>query len=161
MIFVTTGSMLPFDRLIRLIDDFVEEGVITDEVYAQIGEGTYTPKHYKFTRFIEKSEFDRLITGSSLVISHAGIGVIMECLEAKTPLLVLPRQSNLGEHVNDHQITTAEKFQSLGHIIAFEESNFAQKLAELKTFSPKPRAPNAEGVGNRIAQYLQQLIETA
>ena len=43
MIFVTAGSMLPFDRLFQLIDAAITDGVITDQVYGQIGEGRYSP----------------------------------------------------------------------------------------------------------------------
>lgn len=157
MIFVTSGSMLPFDRLFRLVDDAVAQGVIQDEVFGQIGESRYTPKHYAFSRFIDKETYDGYIEKASLVIAHAGIGVIIQALDSGTPLLVLPRQATLGEHVNDHQISTAERFEQLGHILTFDESSLAERLVAVKSFVPMRRAPNVAGVGNRIVSFLTEL----
>ena len=158
MIFVTSGSMLPFDRLFRLIDDAVETGVIRDEVFAQIGEGKYEPKRFPFERFVEKERFDLLVSDASLVIAHAGIGVIMQALEAGTPLLVLTRKAALGEHVNDHQVSTAKKFESLGHILTLDGHDLEAKLNQIGRFVPRPRSPNVAGVGLRISQFLNELI---
>ena len=157
MIFVTSGSMLPFDRLFRVIDDAVASGIIVDEVFGQIGESRYKPKNYAFTRFLEKEQFDKRVQEASLVIAHAGIGVIMQALESKTPLLVLPRRAELGEHVNDHQVSTAEKFESLGHVVAFEEQTLQDKLQKVQSFVPKPRSPNVAGVGARVADFLGRI----
>ena len=46
MIFVTLGSQkFQFNRLLRKIDDLVEEGVITEEVFAQTGASDYLPRN--------------------------------------------------------------------------------------------------------------------
>src|SRR6187551_132383 len=141
MIFVTSGSMLPFDRLFRVVDEAVEAGVITDKVIGQIGESQYEPKNYEFQRFVDKLEFDQYVEQATLVIAHAGIGVIMQALESKTPLLVLPRRFELGEHVNNHQVSTAEKFEMLGHILTFQGDDLAEKMELAKSFVPAPRTP--------------------
>ena len=44
MIFVTIGSMFPFDRLIRVMDDWTARSGRKD-VLAQIGNGGYVPQH--------------------------------------------------------------------------------------------------------------------
>ena len=44
MIFVTIGSMFPFDRLIRAMDAFAQANPGT-EILAQIGTGDYVPAH--------------------------------------------------------------------------------------------------------------------
>jgi Uncharacterized conserved protein len=158
MIFVTSGSMLAFDRLFRVIDHAVESGIIKDEVFGQIGEGKYEPKHYPFTRFLDKSEYDKYVSSANLVIAHAGIGVIMQALASHTPILVMPRQAELGEHVNNHQILTADRFEKLGHILSFNESNLSQKIEQVKSFSPKPRTPNVDGIGLCISEFLEKLV---
>ena len=54
MIFVTLGSQkFQFDRLLKKLDELVEEGVIREEITAQIGASTYLPKHFPYVRFIE------------------------------------------------------------------------------------------------------------
>ena len=52
MIFVTTGSQkFQFNRLLQKIDLLIEEGMIREEVFAQIGVSDYQPKHYEYCRF--------------------------------------------------------------------------------------------------------------
>ncbi len=159
MIFVTSGSMLPFDRLFRVIDEAVEKGTIKDDVFGQIGESKYEPRNYAFTRFIDKDEYDRRIRDAHVVVAHAGVGVIIQALQSNTPLLVLPRQASLGEHVNDHQISTARRFEELGHILTFDESTMEERLARVSQFVPKPRTPNVSGVGERVSSFLSELIK--
>lgn len=158
MILVTSGSMLPFDRLFRIIDDAVDSGIITEPVFGQIGESRYEPKHFPFKRFIEKSEFDQLVQNASLVIGHAGIGVIIQTLEAGKKIIVLPRRGDLNEHVNDHQVSTAQKFEELGHVLVFSEKDLKEKLVQIETFQPKPRTPNVVSVGREVGRYLTQLV---
>ena len=157
MIFVTSGSMLPFDRLFKIVDDAVSRQIITNTVFGQIGEGSYEPKYFKFERFLEKAKYDSMVATSDVMLAHAGIGTIIQALDSGTPLLVLPRRAELGEHVNNHQVTTAEKFESLGHVLSFQESNLAQKLRLLDSFRPVPRQPNVEGVSKRISEFLNTL----
>lgn len=158
MIFATSGSMLPFDRLFQILDRAVESGLITDNIVAQIGEGKYEPKHFEFHRFVEKGKFDQMVSDANLVIGHAGVGVIMQALDAETPLLVLARKAEFGEHVNDHQVSTAQKFEEQGHILSFEEATLAQQLERIAGFTPKARNPNIEGVGARVADFLAELV---
>jgi len=148
--------MLPFNRLFELVDAAVGSGAISDDVFAQIGESSYAPRNFKYERFIEKGRFDTLVDEASIVIGHAGIGVIIQCLEANTPLLVLPRLAKLGEHVNDHQVSTAQKFEQLGHVLSFCEADFSQKLEQLKSFTPLQREPNVKGVSERVSKFLAE-----
>ncbi|MDY5963587.1 MAG: glycosyltransferase, partial [Peptostreptococcus porci] len=82
MIFVILGTQKhQFDRLLKQIDVLIEKNVIQDEVFAQIGNSSYTPVSYGFKRFLSKFEFDEIIKKSSLVLTHAGTGSIMTALK--------------------------------------------------------------------------------
>ena len=37
MIFLTVGTLFPFDRLVNAVDKAVANGLITEDVFAQIG----------------------------------------------------------------------------------------------------------------------------
>lgn len=65
-------------------------------------------------------EFQALFDAADLVVTHAGMGNIIACLEADKPLMTLPRRSILGEHRNDHQIDTADAFLRMYNVPAFE-----------------------------------------
>ena len=65
-------------------------------------------------------EFQALFEAAELVVTHAGMGNIIACLEAGKPLMMLPRRANLGEHRNDHQTDTAEAFLRMYNVPAYE-----------------------------------------
>ena len=101
MIFIAVGSQLPFDRLIRYIDEWAKN---TDQkIIAQIGDATYMPKNMEYKKFINNDEFNQLIHDASVFISHAGMGNIFSAKEQKTPIIVLNRQYKLNEIRNNHQ----------------------------------------------------------
>lgn len=154
MIFVTSGSMSPFDRLFKIVDKAIEKGIIKDKVVGQIGESRYEPKNFEFKRFMDKESYDECVSRAQLVIGHAGIGVIIQALKSKVPLLALPRRAKFGECVNDHQVSTVKKFEDLGHLLSFEEDNLEERLKLVIDFVPKQRTPNIAGVGKRVAEFL-------
>ena len=159
MIFVTSGSSLPFDRLIRTIDQSVLDGIIREDVFGQIGRGRYEPRNFSFARFLDKEEYDLRIRAASLVIGHAGIGTIMQTLESGTPLLVLPRRKEFGEVVNDHQVCTAKKFEELGHLVSFEPETLTAQLERVRILRPKARRADPERVAERIGSFLHDLMD--
>lgn len=160
MIFVTVGSMFPFDRLIRAMDEHVAAGRISGEVVAQIGSGDYEPKHFRFERFMEKGPFEHLLRTADCIVSHAGIGSIATALSHDKPMLVLPRLKRHGEHVNDHQVATARKYAELGHVlVAYDEAEIAQVLSRLAEFRPAPRVVNTAGVAERVGRFLHQVMQ--
>ena len=159
MIFLTLGTYpLPFDRLVRAVDEIVAQKLIDEEVFAQIGFSDYIPKHMEYEKLLEKQRFDDVLASATALIGHAGMGSISMALNNKKPLLVMPRLEKFGEHVNDHQLHTARKFEQLGHILAaYDEAELVEKINRLKTFVPQPRIPNRRGVADRIQQFLEEI----
>jgi exopolysaccharide biosynthesis glucuronosyltransferase PssE len=157
VIFLTVGSALPFDRLVRMVDEAVSEGLISEEVFAQIGNGKYIPSSFAHARFLAKSEFEEKMAHASAVISHAGIGTITNALEQSLPLLVLPRLPQHGELVDDHQQKTAQAYAELGHLLVFNSPGELQAaVAQLPVFNPTPRKPNVQGVAQAIGRWLNK-----
>jgi beta-1,4-N-acetylglucosaminyltransferase len=155
LIFLTVGSMFPFDRLIRGVDDLISKGLVTESVYAQIGNGEYEPRHMPFARFVEKADFDGQMKGCSVVISHAGIGTISTALHYGRTMIVLPRLKAFGEHVNDHQVGTARKYAELGHVILSDSvGDLPTCLEAARRFQPIPRHVNTQGIVSRIGRFI-------
>ena len=71
MIFVTVGSVAPFDALIERVDELAGRGAISD-VVCQIGDGKYIPKNAEWFRF-EKGLGERY-RKADLVVTHNGAG---------------------------------------------------------------------------------------
>lgn len=118
MTFVTLGTQnFSFNRLLELVDRLIEEGVIRDEVFAQIGYSTYIPRNYSSMHFLDPADYNRYITEADLVIAHAGVGTIMNCLSHCKKLIVVPRTKSYNEHVDDHQSQIADAFAEKGYLL--------------------------------------------
>ena len=58
MILITVGSQkFQFNRLLKEIDELIENKIIKEEVFAQIGVSDYKPKNYKYVDFMSQDEF--------------------------------------------------------------------------------------------------------
>lgn len=112
MIFVTTGTQLPFDRLIRFIDNVAPQ--LNEDVVAQVHHSSYHPQNVKTVGFLPPDEFEKLFSEARLIVSHAGMGTILSALQLGKPIIVFPRIAALGEHRNEHQLATAEKMRKNG-----------------------------------------------
>lgn len=157
MILLTMGTYpLAFDRLIRAIDDLYGRGFIKDEIFAQIGYSNYLPRNFKHEKLLEREAFDSLLASATAIIGHAGMGTITLALEHSKPLLAVPRLRKFREHVNDHQVGTARKFEELGHIlVAYRMEDIPEKIGQLASFVPKPRSCDPGRVAERIGAFLE------
>jgi len=117
MIFVTVGSQkFQFNRLLKKVDELIENGVIKDEVFAQIGVSDYKPKNYKHVDFTTREEFAENLDKCDLLITHAGTGVIVTALKKGKKVIAIPRLAKFNEHVDDHQIQLVKQFNELNLI---------------------------------------------
>lgn len=119
MIFVTVGTHeQPFNRLIEYIDSLKKEGVIIENVIMQTGFSTYEPKYCKSIKLLPYKEMEKNVRDAHIVITHGGpASFIMPLQMGKTPIVV-PRQHQFNEHVNDHQVEFAMAvFRRMGTII--------------------------------------------
>ncbi len=129
MIFVTVGTQLPFDRLIKRLDKWAEAHP-EHEVFAQIGEGGFKPKFIKFKEKIGPIEFARHFDQAELIVAHVGMGTIIAGLENSKSMVLVPRKSGLGEHRSDHQLDTARKFEHFDLISIVEDINLLDEAIE-------------------------------
>jgi beta-1,4-N-acetylglucosaminyltransferase len=158
MIFLTVGTQFPFDRLVRTVDELVGKGAIAEEVFAQIGDSPYVPRHFDAVASLDKQAFDEQFSTASAIISHAGMGTIAMALDQGKPLLAMPRWAKYGEVVNDHQEALAIKFAACGYILlARDETELPEKIRLLKSFVPQPRRADPDSVVRRISLFLNSL----
>lgn len=132
MIFLTIGTQMSFDRLIKCVDGWAADHPEV-KVFAQMGETDLHPEHIQATGFISSQEYAEQMREASLVIAHAGLGSIISALENGKPILVLPRRADLGEHRNDHQLATARRFEGHeGVLVAFTTEDLIDRLNRLE-----------------------------
>ncbi len=139
MIFVTVGSQkFQFNRLLKKIDELIESGDIKEEVFAQIGVSDYTPKNYNYKDFVTQDEFKEYMDKADLIITHAGTGAIVTALKKDKKVIAIPRLSEYGEHVDDHQIQLIDEFKEMNFIepvYQIDELKLAIKNVREKTYN--------------------------
>ena len=145
MIFLTVGTELPFDRLVRNLDDWSSRNPSV-EVMGQIGRGAYHPRFIEAFSFLPSDQYAAAIDRCELIVAHAGMGTILSALRARKPVIVLPRRAKLGEHRNDHQIATAKAFAKQGLVAtAFERASLWRQLDRRSQLTaPEPLGTEAD-----------------
>ncbi|MBW9145257.1 hypothetical protein KTC92_14840 [Clostridium sp. CM027] len=119
MIFVTVGTHeQSFDRLVEKIDELVNNKIIKEEVFIQTGYTKYTPKYCSYKDMITSDKMLELTKKARIVITHGGPGSIMLPFQLNKIPVVVPRQKEFKEHVDNHQVKFTEKLEENQKIIA-------------------------------------------
>lgn len=127
MIFVSVGTQLPFDRMLKAIESWQQQSGYAGKIVAQVGANGYKPGKMDCMEYIDGADFKTYIDKCDLIISHAGMGNIIAALENDKPIIIVPRQASLGEHRNDHQIATAKRFEGKKRLfVANDEAELAR-----------------------------------
>ena len=155
MIFVITGTQLPFDRLIRMLDELAP--LLNEEIVAQVNGSSYLPQHINTIDLMPPDEFDRLFKRARLILAHAGMGTILSALTMHKPLIVFPRIAALGEHRNEHQLATAEKMKALGYCYVATDKEELQSL--LLTPELHPLRSIGSAASSSLVQSITEFIE--
>ena len=160
MIFITLGSQkFQFDRLLKKVDELIEEGIIEDEVFAQIGSSEYLPKNYSYERFLDRNQFAKTMDQCDTVITHGGTGVIIGAVKKGKKVIAVPRLAQYGEHVDDHQLQLLHQFDDLQMICAcYDVEQLGECYKKLPEMAFRPYVSNTNVVIASIDEYLQGLL---
>lgn len=158
MILVTVGSQkFQFNRLLKAIDDLIDNNVIEDVVFAQIGSSDYKPINYKFVDFMTQAEFSEKLNEADLIITHAGTGVIVNAVKKGKKVIAIPRLSIYGEHVDDHQIQLINEFKELNFIEPVYEINELEKAIEnVKNKTYNKYISNTDTIIDSIENFIKE-----
>lgn len=152
MIFITLGSQkFQFNRLLKAVDQLQTN----EEIFAQIGYSDYEPQNYKYKRFLDRDEFEKVMEDSDIVITHGGTGAIIEAVKKKKKVIAIPRLKKYGEHVDDHQIQLVRQFKNLNLIYACEDMNLENALLAVRMNEYREYQSNTD----RIIESLEDFIE--
>jgi UDP-N-acetylglucosamine transferase subunit ALG13 len=155
MIFVTVGTELPFDRLVRPIDEWARRHNRTD-VFAQIGPSSWRPQHVKWAHFLDASECRERMASAQLVISHAGMGTIVKARELGKPILVMPRRAELNEHRSNHQLDAMKQLSTQGNVVTVMDEK--ELLEELDNLDKMQTFPSVDRISQHAPRQLLDLI---
>lgn len=158
LIFVCVGSReYQFNRLLKEIDDLIEENRVTEDVFAQIGQSSYLPKNYEYERFLSANEFKKKQESAHLIISHAGTGALMGALKLGKKTIAVPRLEKFGEHTDDHQLQIASVLEEQGYLKKVIEISQLEKYIDKILIDGTIKKYNKESkVLEIIDTYIQE-----
>lgn len=122
-LFITVGSMFPFDRLIKIVDDWAVTS--RDIIFAQIGNSSYKPKNMEYKSIVTPAEYRERCKHCDVIISHVGMGTVILASELRKPIIAMPRKPEIKEVTSNHQVATAQWLKDRkGIIIVNDEFEF-------------------------------------
>ena len=164
MIFVTVGTHeQPFNRLVKAIDELKRDGIITEDVIIQTGFSTYEPAYCQWSKLIPYRQMVQNVADARIVITHGGpASFIMPLQIGKTPIVV-PRQKQFDEHVNDHQVEFARQVaQRMGTIIPVEDiatlGTVITDYDAIVAHMSRGMSSNNETFNNRLEEIVETLF---
>lgn len=157
VILLSVGTQLPFDRLVKAVDDWAVQCGRRD-IFAQIGPSDYQAQALNSFAFLDQAAFAALQAEAGLMVSHAGMGSIITALELGKPIIILARDHRRGEHRNGHQIATLKQFRSYpGVFIADDEEHLVALLERADSLVASPQLSTK--APKEFLQKLEEFVE--
>lgn len=151
LIFVTVGSSLPYDELVRRVDQLVADGVIEEPVICQIGDGKYEPRHCEHFRFKPSLEDD--IERASLVIGHGGTGTVTGLLASGKPFVAVPNPFVVHNHQEQF---LARLSKDVSFLWTKDLSDLPRLISEARTFTL--RVASGERLTDDLRRFLAEAV---
>lgn len=131
MIFVTVGTHEDsFDRLVKEIDRLKGEKIILEEVKIQIGYTKYLPVHCSYERVIGFERMNQLAQEARIIITHGGPSSMLLAWQLNKIPIVVPRQKQFKEHVDDHQVYFARRMKAENRILKVLDIKYLEDIIE-------------------------------
>ncbi len=119
-VFVTLGTIRGY-RFDSIIDAFLATGMANERTVWQLGETHRTDALPGTVHdYLSPDEFARAAAEADVVISHAGVGTLLELLGMGIFPVQAIRRATRNEHVDDHQLEIGELVNETGIGIAIE-----------------------------------------
>jgi len=158
--FVTLGlDRKPFTRLLELVDRAVDRNLLSRDSLIQRGHTPFPTANFRVVDFLPFTEMLQAIKKADLVITHAGVGSFLLCLNVGRIPLVVPREGKRGEHVDDHQIEFAKVMAGRGKAIAaFDEKEFFNCLGQANEWCTQSSVSDDLSLEPELVKSLKMLI---
>lgn len=136
MIFVATGSLRPFLRLLEEVDYLIDQYHITEKVIVQAGYTQYTARNFTSFEFVSDKDFKKYIEEASIIITHAGSGALFNAIKSEKKTIAFARLKKYNEAIDDHQLELATKLTTERYILDGTYS-LCNAWEKLENFTPR------------------------
>ena len=158
MILVLLGTNdKKFTRLLDAVEKQIKNGNIKEKVIVQAGCTDYKSDNMEIFDLIPKNKLDDLVKEANLIITHGGVGSILQGLENNKKVIVAARLSKYGEHTNDHQVQIVEEFSKNGCVLELTDfDKLDEVLKKVKTFTPNKYKSNNKNFVKILNDYIEK-----
>jgi UDP-N-acetylglucosamine transferase subunit ALG13 len=131
---VTVGTVMPFDRMVRGVEDLIKQGRIQGTVAAQIGQSKVKFESMDIFESCPFEELNARMQNADVVICHGGSGSILGALKAGAHVVAMARLQEFGEHYDDHQKDITKAFAQMDLIsVAADEHDLERAICEARS----------------------------
>lgn len=161
LVFVTVGTdHHPFDRLCAWADAWVADGRHPEVPWFVQSGTSKAPAAAPYRDYIGYEEMCSSMSRAVAVVCHGGPATIMDARRLGRVPIVVPRNADLGEHVDNHQQRFARRMAELGeiHLAGSREEMF--ELVEKAIADPTAFAVSSDGaeIAAAVAKF-EQLVD--
>lgn len=180
MIFVSLGTQdKPFNRIIDYVISLKEnlKELQGEKIIIQLGQTKLLKSDNERIKNLENiiiydmlqpEKMKDIIKDSDIIITHAGVGTIMECLEMDKEIIVVPRKVENLEHVNNHQEEIAFEMEKKGFLTKVDtyeelENKIIMLLKDKdtnednKNMNKKKYISNNKKFNDNLIKYLESI----
>ena len=180
MIFVSLGTQdKPFNRIIDYVISLKEnlKEIKSEKIIIQLGQTKLFKLDIERIKSLENiiiydmlkpEKMKDIIKDADIIITHAGVGTIMECLEMGKEIIVVPRKVENLEHVNNHQEEIAFEMEKKGFLTKVDTyEELENKIMMLvkdkdtnednKNMNKKKYISNNEKFNDNLIKYLESI----
>lgn len=149
MIFVTVGTT-DFDALVAEMDRIAPS--LGEEVVAQIGRGRYEPANLRWFRTAPSLE--PYYRQADLVVSHGGLGTVIEVASVGKPLVALSNPDRYDRHQDD----LLGYMERQGHLLWCRDlARLEADVRRARTMAFRPYVAPPTRIHEVIREYLARL----
>jgi len=157
LIFVSLGTNdKSFERLLLKIDKEISLGNIRDKVIVQSGFTKFSSENMEVIDLMPMDEFKKNIETCDILITHGGVGTILDGLKLGKKIIAFPRLSKYKEHANDHQVQIIDEFYNCGYILTGEVDDLVSLIKDSKKFKPKKYKSNNTKFNDLIIDIIDK-----
>ncbi len=158
MILITLGTQdKSFIRLLKEVDKLIDSGIIKDKVVAQCGYTNYCSDNIDTFDYIGVNKFQKLVSECDILITHGGVGSIMEGLKNNKKVIAVSRLKKYKEHTNDHQTQVVKALDKDKNIIGITNvKDLEEAFIKCRTFKPVKFISNKSKFVNEIKKIIDK-----
>lgn len=155
LLFVTVGTVMPFERLTEMVAALKSDGVIAQRVLMQVGIGGTRPAGVEAVETVTFEEMQAILKDADIVVCHGGTGSIITALRQGCRVVAVPRLYSLREHYDDHQEEITSALEARG-LLRVANTKDELSAALLDVAGREPRSATSDP--SELIDYLRSLV---